>query len=151
MKQQQRMINHRPYLDVEDIIKHYTEADGVPIQYVCTSEIDERNVVYDIFYRSDHSPHPEHGNRYFGLRAVKNPHTEETKVVIINADEIEGKNFALIQDDEGNYQYSRYVHEYLEFNGNMIDGGRQYCRFRGDIVPGICFRGRILDPGDMNE
>jgi hypothetical protein len=35
----------------------------------------------------------------------------------------------MVQDDEGNLQYSKSRHDYKIFNnGNMIDGGRDYIR-----------------------
>jgi hypothetical protein len=77
----------------------------------------------DIFYRN--TPHPTFGNRYFGIGI----NHEDGSYVIFNADEIESFTFGLVEDDDGNLQYSQSHHEYKSFdNGNMIDGGRRYIR-----------------------
>lgn len=125
------MIKHNPWIkgDMSDIEKYYSERDGVPIQYVCTTELRVDNVPVDIFYRD--TPHPEFGNRYFGLLW----NTALDTLMITNADAVEDLSFALVEDDEGQHQYSRYRHDYLQFeNGNMIDGGRAYVRSSGEII-----------------
>jgi len=121
-------IQHNPIYDRDLIIKHYSEKDGVPIKYVCTSALDNEEFAMDIFYRE--TPHPEFGNRYFGL--YMNRFTEQ--VMITNADAIEGKEFAMVEDLNGDLVYSQHRHDFrMMKNGNMIDGGRAYVRANGMI------------------
>ena len=80
----------------------------------------------DIFFRE--TPHPEFGNRYFGLyrNAISG------NLMITNADRIESVEFGLVEDDTGDLQYSAHRHDYKQFNnGNMIDGGRAYIKSSG--------------------
>ena len=121
------MIVHKPLMDVQKVIEHYTEKDGVPIKYVCSSSITENGTAAaDIFYRD--TPHPKFGNRYFGLYWS----TAVGKVMIANADKIEDFEFALVEDENGDLHYSRHRWDYLSFsNGNMIDGGRAYIKSSG--------------------
>jgi len=117
------MIKHEPLFDTDKICEHYSQKDGVPITYVCTSALGHEAQAMDIFYRE--TPHPEFGNRYFGLyrRAFSGD------LMITNADRIEQAEFGLVEDDDGNLQYSAHRHDYKQFeNGNMIDGGRSYIR-----------------------
>ena len=52
--------------------------------------------------------------------------------MITNADKVEDFEFGLIEDDDGNLQYSAHRHDYKKFeNGNMIDGGRSYIKSNG--------------------
>lgn len=117
------MIKHEPLFDTDKICEHYTKKDGVPVTYVCTSALRGEAQAMDIFYRE--TPHPEFGNRYFGLfRDAFNGN-----LMITNADKIEQAEFGLIEDDDGNLQYSAHRHDYKRFeNGNMIDGGRAYIK-----------------------
>jgi len=117
------MIKHEPLFDTDKICEHYAEKDGVPVKYVCTStSIKEGTLASDIFYRD--TPHPEFGNRYFGLyRNLMGV------LMITNADKVEDFEFGLVEDDDGNLQYSSHRHDYKQFeNGNMIDGGRSYIK-----------------------
>lgn len=118
------MIKHEPKLDIEKVIKLYSEKDGVPIKYVCTSDLNGRTM--DIFYRD--TPHPEFGNKYFGLfvKRVFMPKIKD-KLFITNADDIESKVFGMIESN-GDYYYSRSRHEPNAVNGKFIDGGRDYVR-----------------------
>jgi hypothetical protein len=113
-------IKHDPRFDTNKVIKHYEEKDKVSISYCCTSELVVSDIVIDVFYRS--TPHPEFGNRYFGL------FSRDGNVMIINADVVETLDFAMITDKEGTYHYSESRHDYKEIDGNMIDGGRAYIR-----------------------
>ena len=123
------MIKHEPLFDIDKICEHYTKKDGVPVTYVCTSALRGEAQAMDIFYRE--TPHPEFGNRYFGLfRDAFNDN-----LMITNADRIEQAEFGLVEDDDGNLQYSAHRHDYKEFkNGNMIDGGRAYVRHNGKVL-----------------
>jgi len=115
------MIKHYPILNIKDIEKHYTEKDGVPIKYVCTSSIDPNTTyAYDIFYRD--TPHEKFGNRYFGIT------TFDKKAYITNADYIEDLDFYMLVED-GDYYYSQHRHDFIKIKDNFIDGGRAYVRY----------------------
>lgn len=115
------MIIHKPTLDIAHIEKVYSQKDAVPVKYVCSTEVKKNNVPCDIFYRS--TPHPIHGNRYFGIGL------SHWGAFIMNADEIEEYVFSMVTDSSGNLHYSRYRHDFVSVdNGNFIDGGRSYVR-----------------------
>ena len=117
------IIKHYPITKIEQSEKVYSEKDGVPVKYVCTTDFKRSDRPADIFYRD--SAHPEFGNRYFGIAV----NYEDGGYIIFNADEIEKFTFGLVEDDDGNLQYSQSHHDYKSFdNGNMIDGGREYIR-----------------------
>jgi hypothetical protein len=116
-------IKHEPMFDIEKVEKMYSEKDGVPVKYVMTSELPNIDTPMDIFYRD--TPHPEFGNRYFGIFSARGGNT-----YIISADAIDGCLIVTVKDDNGKCQYSAYRHDYKSFNnGNMIDGGRGYARY----------------------
>jgi hypothetical protein len=127
------MIKHEPQFDTDKICKIYSEKDGVPIKYVCTSALGDEAQAMDIFYRD--TPHPKFGNKYFGIYRQVPPHFDTNlsgKIMITNADRIEQAEFGLVEDDDGNLQYSAHRHDYKQFeNGNMIDGGRSYIKSSG--------------------
>jgi hypothetical protein len=59
----------------------------------------------------------------------------DNKAYISNADAIELLTFGMVEDDEGDLQYSQFHHDYKGFgNGNMIDGGRNYTRSSGKVI-----------------
>ena len=119
-------INHAPIFDVEKAIAHYEKKDKVQIKYVCTTDLRASDTPVDVFYRE--SPHPEFGNRYFGLyRNYKGD------VMITNADIVESLEFGMIKDKDGKYWYSSTHHDCLFIDGNMIDGGREYIRASGPV------------------
>ena len=123
------MIKHEPLFDTQKICEHYREKDGVPVTYVCTSALGDEAQAMDIFFRE--TPHPEFGNRYFGLYL----NAMSGNIMITNADRIESVEFGLIEDDAGDLQYSAHRHDYKQFNnGNMIDGGRAYIRCAANEV-----------------
>ena len=113
-------IKHHPKLNIEKAIEHYEKKDNVAITYICTTDLSASDFPVDIFYRE--SPHPDFGNRYFGLYHYNGD------VIICNADCIESLEFGMIQDDEGTYHYSESHHDYKVIDGKMIDGGRMYIR-----------------------
>jgi hypothetical protein len=123
-------IKHAPLLDTKKVEELYSEKDGVPISYVCTTDLNASDNPLDIFYRE--TPHPEFGNRYFGLyystetRLIRKRH-----MMITNADTIESFDFGMIQDAEGEWWYSQSHHDCLMIDGKMIDGGRVYVRGNG--------------------
>ena len=117
------MIKHEPLFDTNKVCELYSKKDGVPVTYVCTSALGHETQAMDIFYRK--TPHPEFGNRYFGLYH----NYFSGGIVIANADKIEQAEFGLVEDDAGDLQYSAHRHDYKLFeNGNMIDGGRAYIK-----------------------
>lgn len=118
-------INHAPNFDVDKVIEHYREKDGVDIKYVCTSDLKASDVPVDIFFRE--TPHPEFGNRYFGLFYN---HIRDA-VMITDADIIDGQEFAMIQGEDGSWYYSSCHHDNVMIDGKQIDGGRVYHRGYG--------------------
>jgi hypothetical protein len=120
------MIKHAPRFDTDKVCKHYSLKDNVQITYVCSTDLDTSDVPMDIFYRA--TPHPQFGNRYFGLYI--SPLTKH--LMITNADKVEDLEFGMVQDKDGNYWYSQSHHDCLFIDGKMIDGGRQYIRHSGE-------------------
>ena len=117
------MIKHYPITNADWIIKHYSEKDGVPISYVCTTDFNRSDAPVDVFYRS--TPHPTFGNKYFGIA----PSYESDDFVIFNADKVESFTFGMVENEDGDLEYSQSHHDCKFFkNGNMIDGGRKYVR-----------------------
>ena len=124
-------VLNEPIFDVDKVTKLYTEKDGVPVKYVCTSAPNE-NATYaaDIYYRE--TPHPEFGNHYFGL--FYSP--ASTQLMITNADPIEDLTFTAIYSNMSEqWVYSQHRHDYREVPGEnvFIDGGRSYVRMTGDF------------------
>ena len=120
-------IKHKPIFKTDAIAEHYSKKDGVTVKYVCTSALGGEARAMDIFYRD--TPHPEFGNRYFGMFI-----DQQDRVMITNADIIDGAEFAMIEDSEGNLHYSAHRHDYKEVDGKMVDGGRAYIRSSGDVL-----------------
>jgi hypothetical protein len=119
-------IHHNPQFKTEVIEEIYSDRDGVPVKYVCTTDLNRSDVPADVFFRE--TPHPEFGNRYFGV--FINPMNNQT--FITNADMVEDFDFGMVENDDGKLEYSVSHHDYKKFeNGNMIDGGRQYTRGNG--------------------
>jgi len=125
-------IKHRPTLDVDSVCEHYSQKDGVPITYVCTTEQNRHSPLYDIFYRE--IPHPEFGNKYFGL------YQGLDGLMICNADWVEDLEFCMIYQD-GQWHYSRYTHDFHVVGPYAIDGGRSYGRVLGSTegMPKSCY------------
>jgi len=122
-------IHHEPQFDVEKVESHYTEKDGVEVKYVCTTDLRTSDVPVDVYYRA--TPHPQFGNRYFGLfQDYVRGH-----MMITNADVVEELEFGMVKNDNNEWQYSISHHDYRKFeNGNMIDGGRQYIKSSNGAV-----------------
>ena len=116
-------IKHPKIFDTETVESHYTEKDGVPVKYVCTTDLKASDRPADIFYRG--TPHPEFGNRYFGL--LRN----NDRVLITNADMVEDFEFGMIKDKHNQWFYSSSHHDCIFIDGKMIDGGRKYIRSTG--------------------
>ena len=120
-------INHEPLFDTAEVEKIYTEKDGVDVKYVCTTDLVASDVPVDVFYRP--TPHPQFGNRYFGLYHC---HIRDC-MMITNADVVESLEFGMIEVD-GKYYYSQSHHDYKTVGDKMIDGGRAYIRSSGGAV-----------------
>lgn len=135
------MIKHYPITKTDKTAKLYSEKDGVPVKYVCTTEFLYPDEPADIFYRE--TPHPKFGNKYFGIRFVGND------PYIFNADGIEKFTFGMVENDGGDLEYSQFRHECKTFkNGNMIDGGRDYIRSSGKYKI-YCVRNGELVENDL--
>ena len=120
-------IKHEPIFKTDAMAEHYAKKDGVEVKYVCTSALGGEAQAMDIFYRE--TPHPEFGNRYFGMFIDL-----QDRVMITNADRIDGAEFAMIEDNDGNLHYSAHRHDCKVVDGKMVDGGRAYIRSSGDVV-----------------
>ena len=116
-------IKHPKIFDTDTIEEHYSELDGVPVHYVCTTDLTVSDKPADIFYRG--TPHPEFGNRYFGLL------WNNKEVLITNADMVEDFEFGMIKDKDNKWFYSSSHHDCIFIDGKMIDGGRAYIRSTG--------------------
>lgn len=127
-------VKHFPKFDTQAIERLYSKKDGVPVEYVCTTELRSYGRPLDIYYRE--TPHPEFGNSYFGLGYYHyaNP-PFETYIGISNADEVEELTFACIPNSEEVYTYSQHTHDYREWGSASIDGGRSYTRLLYDRQP----------------
>lgn len=132
-------VFHRPVLNPKKVCDLYSEKDGVPISYVCTTELNGCNFPIDIFYRS--TPHPEFGNHYFGLYWHQNGH-----LMITTADSIEDESFECVFVN-GQWHYSRYRHDFYSVGDVSIDGGRAYTKLVGNVnVQGATF---IVEDGEF--
>jgi hypothetical protein len=139
------IVHDQNRVDIEKTIEVYSDKEGVDIKYVCTTEFPDQGIeLADVFYRE--TPHPEFGNRYFGLYYMyyqyKIPEEVNTNAIdfnqkltelnpvllIFNAGDIEDMNFAMIQDSKGKYHYSAYRHHYNQVDNKFVDGGRGYTR-----------------------
>lgn len=117
-------IKHPNIFEIDKVIEIYEKKDGVDIKYVCTTDLRASDLPADIFYRS--TPHPEFGNRYFGL--YKN---HLGQLMITNADIVEDLEFGMIKSSDNEWYYSSSHHDCIFIEDKMIDGGRQYIRSQG--------------------
>ena len=118
-------ILHNPQFNTEKVTEHYTKKDGVPVRYVCTTDLDESDKPIDIYYRD--TPHPDFGNYYFGLFA------DGDRMMICKADTVEKYNFGLLgKEDSDEWVYSQSHHDFVETDSGYIDGGRVYIKRGGE-------------------
>jgi hypothetical protein len=117
-------IQHEPRVDTAKVEELYGRKDGCEIRYVCTSDLRASDVPCDIFYRAE--PHPNFGNRYFGLYRD----SVRDNLMITNADIVESFEFGMIEVN-GKYYYSQSRHDYKVVGDKMIDGGRAYIKSSG--------------------
>ena len=129
-------FNHRPLYDTDAIAKYYSERDGVPVSYVCTTALNDGTIAADIFYRE--TPHPEFGNRYFGIYQ----NLWDPKLYITNADIVEDLEFVCSPASNEKLTYSQHRHDKVEVYGGALDGGRAYSRAIGH--PNL-FTARVKD------
>lgn len=136
-------INHSPIFDTKRVEELYTNKDGVPVTYVCTSATNlNATFACDVFYRE--TPHPDFGNRYFAL--YRNPDfSSDGTIMITNADMIEDLEFGMVEGSAG-WEYSQHRHDYrnVEGSGCSIDGGRAYVRRVGNLAA-ECKMMKVLD------
>ena len=142
-------ILHNPQFNIDKITAYYTKKDGVPVHYVCTSDLDESDRPFDIYYRD--TPHPVHNNYYFGLYA-----DEEDSMMICKADSIERHTFGMISEpDTDEWVYSQSQHNRVANDSGYIDGGRKYIKRGGDLDNQEHIICKVLDgefvTGDENE
>jgi hypothetical protein len=140
------MIRHFPITNTDKVCYVYSVKDGVPINYVCTTDYNVSDRPVDIFYRD--TPHPKFGNRYFGIGV----NHEDGSYVIFNADAIERYTFGMVEDNDGHLQYSQSHHDYKSFdNGNMIDGGREYIRHGGKVDVYLVRDGKMVERNSITQ
>jgi hypothetical protein len=132
------MIKHEPIFKTDAMVEHYSKKDGVEVKYVCSSALGSEAQAMDIFYRA--TPHPEFGNRYFGMYV-----DQKDRVMITNADRIEDAEFAMIEDTNGDLHYSAHRHDYKTVDGKMVDGGRAYVRSTGATIPYRVVDGELIN------
>jgi len=114
-------IAHRPLFDTARVEKLYSEKDGVEVKYVCTSALGNEAQAMDIFYRA--TPHPDFGNRYFGL--YRNQHfASDGTIMITNADKIEDAEFGMKEHD-GEWHYSQHRHDFYTIGDVSLDGQKR--------------------------
>lgn len=123
-------IDHRPLFDTDKVCEHYSAKDGVPVKYVCTSALGSEAQAMDIFYRE--TPHPEFGNRYFGLYNANDYGGVRGGIMITNADAIEDVEFGMKEVD-GQWHYSQHRHDFHTVGDVSLDGGRAYFRVVGNV------------------
>jgi len=146
-------IHHRPIYETARVEKFYSDKDGVPVKYVCTSALDDEARAMDIFYRE--TPHPEFGNRYFGLYSRSTgPKEEQRQLLITNADRIEDVEFGM-KEHNGEWHYSQHRHDFYTIGDVSLDGGRAYFRCVGDVRTPTKFLkvkdGEFVEKGLENE
>lgn len=123
-------IKHSPIFDTKRVCELYSKKDGVPATYVCTSALGGEARAMDIFYRE--TPHPEFGNRYFGLYRAFGLAEVDPQLMITNADKIEEAEFGMVKGPAG-WEYSQHRHDYRSVGDCAVDGGRAYFRRVGDL------------------
>ena len=134
-------FNHIPSANVESIAEHYSNKDGVPVHYVCTTALEKEGIVaYDIFYRP--TPHPEFGNRYFGTIVD----SMNNALYITNADHVTDYVFTCGYDRFGNLCYSQHRHDMIRVKLGEIDGGRAYTKITGvpTLETGVVRNGKMV-------
>lgn len=81
----------------------------------------------DVFYVAEPDTEQGHSN-YFG---VYRPYPGS--VAICNAESAFKNALNAVVSDSGEVHISRFRHDYIDDGTVMIDGGRDYCRHRGDL------------------
>ena len=136
-------IVHNPIFDTLKMEDHYSKKDGVEVKYVCTSAPNEYGTyAADIFYRE--TPHPEFGNRYFGLYLHN-----DNQIMITNADRLEDLEFGMIEGPNG-WEYSQHRHDYRQVGECAVDGGRAYFKRAGNLDAPVKYM-KIVDGKFVEE
>jgi hypothetical protein len=122
------MIKNESILFSEDTISRLEEVYRAV--YVCDSQLKTKNGWSEnpvaVFYTVH--PHPE-GSNYFGIFV-------RDKVPMICNAETALEPFTGAVKKNGDIVYSRFRHDYVEFDGAYsIDGGRDYVRLGGPEMP----------------
>jgi len=122
------MIKNESILFSEDTIRRLEEI--YKAVYVCDSQIKTKSGWSDnpvaVFYTAQ--PHPE-GSNYFGI------FMRDKKPFICNAESALAPFVGAVKKN-GDIVYSRFRHDYVEFDGAYcIDGGRDYVRLGGPEMP----------------
>lgn len=124
-------VLHKPMFNTSIVEQHYSEKDGVPVKYVCTSALGDESFAGDIFYRE--TPHPEFGNRYFQLYIpVYVNDGQQQHIHIRSADQIENVDFYMAKYG-GGWAYSAHRWDFTPVDGGYLDGGRAYGRVVGEV------------------
>ena len=132
-------IKHNPLTLIDKVCEMYSKKDQTSISYVCTTDLEQSDIPVDIFYRD--TPHPRFGNKYFGLYI----RYSDDILMIVNADSVENLIFGLVENDNGELEYSESHHSFKSFdNGNMIDGGRCYIRSSNKVKRYIVREGKMI-------
>lgn len=144
MKELTLPLNHTSQFDTDKVIDFFSKKDDVPFIYVCTTTLNDGKYPADVFYRQ--TPHPKFGNKYLGVFMA------DQKTYVCNADCVEHYVFGMVKDENNVLNYSTYRYDYKSFsNGNMIDGGRDYTRFAGDITYVVVRDGNFFEYEEENE
>ena len=123
-------IIHHPQGNTQPIIDYFNNGIRT-VTYVCTTELTDDNTgdthINDVYVQWPR--HEAYGNQYFGHYTLNG----ENK--IHNADRIDDYIFGMVQNDDGDWEYSiggdadKVVFE----NGNWIDGGRATIDYNVDV------------------
>tara|TARA_B100001057_G_scaffold458384_1_gene507582 strand:+ start:847 stop:1251 length:405 start_codon:yes stop_codon:yes gene_type:complete len=115
------MIIHHESLTEPKEVEQYYAQQGKNVRYCCTTELNEPDVPADIFYRDKSVGDSD--SRYFGLYWDKN----NKQLAMMNADMVEGMQFAMIEHDS-NWYYSSTLSDEKKVGEKIIAGGRQFVK-----------------------
>ncbi len=73
-------------------------------------------------------PKPEYSN-VFCLQTQADPFTGQLNMFISSGDGVLNKTRYCIEVDTGTYLYSAHRHDFQQYNGFAVDGGREYLRY----------------------
>jgi hypothetical protein len=93
-------------------------------KYIGLYDLPDREGPFHVFYQPNPDVSKGHSH-YFGLFTR---HLDPTHLYITNAASIVGAKFPAVRLSNGVVITSRYVHDYVEIGGAMLDGGLAYTR-----------------------